>query len=363
MDQLKGIQLEKVRQRLGDFKSKNIELKDNTACEESNNDNLSSKGGATILNMLNTMGNADKDDESNKNNLSDIFCEQLNTDDPEHGECRNAKSDFHGTKTNSTSENALDSGLDVLLKVEASFSADDSINTVDDNDYKTLTQADQNVCDNSDVYCNVLNKTSSRENVGRINEEKNSVKHDSTVTSSQIVHTHFRNIKTQNSYQALELIDYEELERYLSVLWEFEELTREQEQNIVVPSNENDQQLPPILDSLPFSIKGVDLSKTQSKDCYLKPEGKTPASLLHEYSHKVLKLRPEYLCYEGENSSSPFVAEVLIDGITYGKEQASSKKQAKHMAAEATLEILHPGLVNKIRDHQISRDTLQVFVL
>ena len=331
--------------------------------EESNvNPNPPIKKGVSILNMLNTVGSAEDD-------------EGLGTTEETLPACSGESDAYHRTEssameTSTDYKDILSGGLDV----EGSASADDDISDIADtsdvdNTHKCRVTAKKNLRVNGghDTDYSSDSGSGSSEPVNMCDREKDQplTMSDSRKSSLNLKHsTALRPVMTQNSSQALELIDYDELESYLSRLWEFEQLTEQQEQNILVVQpavpEEEELELPPILESLPYSIKGVSLSKQQNKEWSLNPGGKTPVAILHEYSQRVLKIKPEYSCYEGENASTPFVAEAVIDGITYGREEAASKKQAKQMAAEATLEIFIPGLLNKIRDYQISKEELQV---
>lgn len=51
-----------------------------------------------------------------------------------------------------------------------------------------------------------------------------------------------------------------------------------------------------------------------------------------------------------EDPFKPFVTTVYIDGVEYGSGAYLNKKQSKQLAAEATLEMLCPGLFPKSKD-------------
>lgn len=161
----------------------------------------------------------------------------------------------------------------------------------------------------------------------------------------------------------LDLIDAKELGIYLSSIWEFESLTSDQEKNAVVfqPQVLDDLELPASLECHPLALKGPENSKQPGRDLLFNAGGKTPVAILHEYSQRVLKTKPIYLASECESADTPFMTEVQIDGIKYGSGTGSNKKVAKQTAAEATLEVLLPGVFKKVRDYQISEAELEFF--
>jgi hypothetical protein len=161
----------------------------------------------------------------------------------------------------------------------------------------------------------------------------------------------------------IELVDSGELSVYLEKLFDFEELTQEQEQNVAITSvdqssEQGEHTLPPLLECLPYCVKGI--NARQNKEWVLNPGGKTPIAILHEYSQAVLKEKPLYVCSECDSPATPFMAEVQINGITHGTGVASNKKQAKQVAAEATLQVFLPDVFKKIRDYEISPEELEV---
>lgn len=196
---------------------------------------------------------------------------------------------------------------------------------------------------------------------------------NSAETETTSVDKHFNNnvkdtdnlLKSTHHTSGIELIEAEDLSSYLNKLFEFEELTIQQEKNVVKPSEqvveEGEGMLSSALECLPYCVKGKNAK--ENKSWVLNPGGKTPVAILHEYCQAVLKEKPVYVNSECSNNTTPFMAEVQINGITHGTGAASSKKQAKQIAAEVALEVLMPGVFNKIRDHVISRDKLEVKLL
>lgn len=51
-----------------------------------------------------------------------------------------------------------------------------------------------------------------------------------------------------------------------------------------------------------------------------------------------------------ENTATPYLVTISINGVEYGKGLGSSKKLAKMEAAKATLDILIPGMKDKIKE-------------
>ncbi|KAL9981043.1 hypothetical protein ACROYT_G009699 [Oculina patagonica] len=166
-----------------------------------------------------------------------------------------------------------------------------------------------------------------------------------------------------SSSTSIELIDAGELGTYLSSIWEFQALTSDQERYAVIaqPQAVDNLELPASLECQPYAVKGAENKKQQGKECLLNAGGKTPVAILHEYCQRVLKTKPVYLSSECENADTPFLAEVQIDEIKYGSGIGSSKKLARQIAAECTLEVLLPGVYKKIRDYQISEAELEFF--
>ncbi|KAL6047321.1 Microprocessor complex subunit dgcr8 [Balamuthia mandrillaris] len=78
----------------------------------------------------------------------------------------------------------------------------------------------------------------------------------------------------------------------------------------------------------------------------LSPAGKTAVSFLHEYCSNVLKTKPYYDSSVQADPMCPFVTVVRIGDKEYGRGAFINKKQSKQLAAEATLNMLVPGLFN-----------------
>ncbi|PIK36260.1 putative microprocessor complex subunit DGCR8, partial [Apostichopus japonicus] len=81
-------------------------------------------------------------------------------------------------------------------------------------------------------------------------------------------------------------------------------------------------------------------------------QDKSPIAVLHEYCQKVLRVHPKFTVEESNNSNYPFEAVVFVDGTKYGRGQAQNKKAAKVKAAQETLEILLPGIMNQNKPNE-----------
>ncbi|XP_063706416.1 microprocessor complex subunit DGCR8 [Culicoides brevitarsis] len=84
------------------------------------------------------------------------------------------------------------------------------------------------------------------------------------------------------------------------------------------------------------------------KEWIMNPNGKSYVCILHEYVQHALKKQPTYEFKELDNAATPYSATVSINDLKYGTGFGSSKKQAKSEAARETLEILIPGMRDKI---------------
>ncbi|RZF37298.1 hypothetical protein LSTR_LSTR005630 [Laodelphax striatellus] len=101
---------------------------------------------------------------------------------------------------------------------------------------------------------------------------------------------------------------------------------------------------------LRFQIRNADGTPTNrpQREWIMNPAGKSYVCILHEYVQHALKSQPSYEFKELQNPTTPYSAEISIDGISYGKAFGTSKKQAKLLAAKAALEILIPDMKSKI---------------
>ncbi|XP_041854552.1 microprocessor complex subunit DGCR8 isoform X2 [Melanotaenia boesemani] len=166
-----------------------------------------------------------------------------------------------------------------------------------------------------------------------------------------------------------ESIELEEFRLYLEKCFDFEQVTvkkfrtwaerRQFNRDMKRKQAESERPI------LPANQKLITLSVQDAptkKEFVINPNGKSEVCILHEYMQRVLKVRPVYNFFDCENSSEPFGASVIIDGVTYGTGTASSKKLAKNKAARATLEILIPDFVKQTSEEKpVEGDELEYF--
>lgn len=163
---------------------------------------------------------------------------------------------------------------------------------------------------------------------------------------------------SENSNSAhLELSTCQEITKYLEKLWDFQHITKEEERKLLLTStNENDEhetRTAKILKTIPYLVQGTALNSKTKEKILINPSGKSAPSLLHEYCIRVLKVKPVYTITESGLAKTPFQATVLVDGLQYGTGMAASKKQARHYAAQRTLEIFMPkDCYDKLMDHE-----------
>lgn len=154
----------------------------------------------------------------------------------------------------------------------------------------------------------------------------------------------------------IEMSTATDLSYYLAKLWEFQLVTHKNEKlpliNLPDSDKESDEQRngpAEIHKTIPYLIHGA-IPVGRNKRSGINPAGKSPQSLLHEYCTRMLKVKPTYKTEESGNAKTPFMATVEIDGLQYGSGIAASKKQARHIAAQATMDIFLPGTFEKLRD-------------
>ncbi|MED6273946.1 Microprocessor complex subunit dgcr8 [Characodon lateralis] len=166
-----------------------------------------------------------------------------------------------------------------------------------------------------------------------------------------------------------ESVELEEFRFYLEKCFDFEQVTvkkfrtwaerRQFNRDMKRKQAESERPI------LPANQKLITLSVQDAptkKEFVINPNGKSEVCILHEYMQRVLKVRPVYNFFDCENSSEPFGASVIIDGVTYGTGTASSKKLAKNKAARATLEILIPDFVKQTSEEKpVEGDELEYF--
>ena len=156
---------------------------------------------------------------------------------------------------------------------------------------------------------------------------------------------------------ALQMCSVEDITSYLEKRWEFHDITKEQERKLLLTDTNDvpedtakEYKSAQVLKTIPYLVQGVN-PNSKNERVVINPAGKSARSLLHEYCLKVMQVKPEFTTSESNVPKTPFLATALVDGLKYGSGMAASKKQAKHVAAQKTLEILMPrGSFEKLMD-------------
>ncbi|KAL0267695.1 UNVERIFIED_CONTAM: hypothetical protein PYX00_009889 [Menopon gallinae] len=124
--------------------------------------------------------------------------------------------------------------------------------------------------------------------------------------------------------------------------------TKERNVNLQRPTLPKDTKLI----TCPIKTSTVDGKAGRAREWIMNPNGKSYVCILHEYIQRALKDQPVYTFKELENTATPYLAIVSIGNVQYGTGYGTSKKQAKHDAAKATLEILIPEMKDKIEQDE-----------
>ena len=155
----------------------------------------------------------------------------------------------------------------------------------------------------------------------------------------------------------LQMSSVEDITEYLGKLWEFCEISKEQESKLLLTDSNgmpqdaaNDYPSTEILKTIPYLVEGTNPKSKNNEKAFINPAGKSARSLLHEYCLKKLQSKPQYTTKESGVPKAPFLAIVHVDGKEHGRGMAASKKQAKHVAAQRTLEILLPKWYRRLTD-------------
>ena len=162
------------------------------------------------------------------------------------------------------------------------------------------------------------------------------------------------------SGENIELIQSDQLKKYLERIFNFKNLTQEEAQRPIFGEGSRDEtklELPDALKSIPFNS----FSKAKVKDSFVFKPGKTHLAMLNEYCNKNLKKSIEWVDTPGEGDS--FVVEAVIEGVKYGIGEERSKKAAKQLAAKHTLEILIPDKLAEISNFTFSGKEFEVIKL
>ncbi|XP_039300316.1 microprocessor complex subunit DGCR8 [Nilaparvata lugens] len=166
-------------------------------------------------------------------------------------------------------------------------------------------------------------------------------------------------IETVEENRAYQSLKHKEVRDYCSKLFRFKSINSVRykcwgTRKLIASHKEAERLQRPTLPNgtklLRFEIRNADGTPTNrpQKEWIMNPAGKSYVCILHEYVQHALKSQPSYEFKELQNPSTPYSAEISIDGISYGKAFGTSKKQAKLLAAKAALEILIPDMKSKI---------------
>lgn len=173
------------------------------------------------------------------------------------------------------------------------------------------------------------------------------------------------NLKNHNNcsdYSGLEMLSFQDIETYLGHLWKFNNVTKNEGSKPLfsdgVEDTECKKNVLNTLKTIPYLIEGTNTSSNNDENFVINPAGKSALSLLHEYCVKKQQTKPEFVVVESGIPKTPFQAKVLVNGLEYGKGMASNKKQAKHLAAQRTLEIFMPQKFAQLVNYE---DRLKVF--
>jgi hypothetical protein len=237
--------------------------------------------------------------------------------------------------------NNIDSTIDITSK-ETLVSTDKNMDTgnsdVTTSSNKTISSVKPvQTCDNT------INMAATHQNndITAVNKTISSIKAPENSDSG--------NVSGNAESSQLEMCSVEDVTDYLGKLWEFHDITKEQERKLLLTdTNEMPRDATQvykstrILKTIPYLVHGVNTKSNNNERVVINPAGKSARSLLHEYCIKVYNVKPEYTTEESGVPKTPFKAIVQVDGLKYGTGMAGSKKQAKHCAAQKTLEILMP---------------------
>lgn len=190
-------------------------------------------------------------------------------------------------------------------------------------------------------------------------EEREKKKQSQNHQSQSEIELMSAEIETFEENKATQSLEASELHEYCKNVFKFKTLTLipfkswADRRKYVKMRRETQRKQRPTLPGgtklLKFPIRNPDgtVSKTKG-EWIINPNGKSYVCILHEYVQHALKKHPKYEFKELENPATPYSATVFIEEMKYGFGMGASKKHAKVEAAKAALEVLIPGMKDKI---------------
>eukprot|EP00795_Rhopilema_esculentum_P015874 gene15874-7205_t len=154
----------------------------------------------------------------------------------------------------------------------------------------------------------------------------------------------------------IEVIDLEDMQMYLGRVFDFKKITEDEARMTVFGEGyqiEAKPELPSVLKAVPFAT----VYRTKNK--FAVTPGKTPLAILTEFCSKELKKPLDMVDVKGKGDQ--YVVEVVIDGLKYGQGEGRSKKVARQVAAEKTMEILLPKQFEEMKNFEFTEKEFSVF--
>ncbi|CAB4002348.1 Hypothetical predicted protein [Paramuricea clavata] len=305
----------------GNYGNKNINCRNVDGChgnsDGSQSDENGNLGGGTDGNLRNMDGSQSAPDGNHNGTNSE-------TDDSNPGITNNnidSTIDITSKKALVSTNKSMDAGNSEVITSNKTISSVKPVQTCDNTINMVATHQ------NNDITA--LNKTIS--------------------SSKALENSDSGNVSENAESSPLQMCSVEDVTEYLGKLWEFHDITKEQERKLLLTdTNEmprdatQEYKSTQILRTIPYLVHGVNHKSKNNERVVINPAGKSARSLLHEYCIKLHNVKPEYTTEESGVPKTPFLAIVQVDGLKYGTGMATSKKQAKHCAAQKTLEILMP---------------------
>ena len=153
----------------------------------------------------------------------------------------------------------------------------------------------------------------------------------------------------------IEVIELEDMQMYLGRVFDFKKITADEARVTVFGEGrqiEAKPELPSVLKAVPFAT----VNRTKNK--FSVRPGKTPLAILTEYCSKELKKPLDMVDVKGEGAQ--YVVEAVIGGVKYGQGEGRSKRVARQVAAEKTMEILLPKQFEEMKNFEFTEKEFSV---